>query len=346
MYFQIRELILWSRRGYPPRRVTFEPGNVNVISGASKTGKSAVVPIIDYCLASDKCAIPVGVIRDACSWFGILIDTVEGQKLLARREPGQQQQTSDMFLIEDSTIVVPPEISEKNTSTASVKTMLDRLAGLSTLGFDPESESGLRGRPSFRDLVAFNFQPQNIIANPDVMFFKADTTEHREKLKTIFPYVLGAITPELLSARWELDRLARLLRRKESELRAASGAITAWRAEALGWCRQAVELGLLSTDTSFPDDWPQMIDLLRSIVNSDVSRALPSIDSIDTILARLAELRNQEGIAAQEPFGQSPTFERIASFSRRWRGLWRGDPYTERSVGSFSLAARSGKGEQ
>ena len=33
-----------------------------------------------------------------------------------------------------------------------------------------------------------------------VLFFNADTTEHREKLKAIFPYVLGALTPEMLAA--------------------------------------------------------------------------------------------------------------------------------------------------
>ncbi len=57
------------------------------------------------------------------------------------------------------------------------------------------------------------------MANPNVMFFKADTTEHREKLKIIFPYVLGAINAELLQARYDLERLQRALRRKESELR-------------------------------------------------------------------------------------------------------------------------------
>ncbi|WP_197423798.1 hypothetical protein [Novosphingobium sp. CCH12-A3] len=90
MYFQLLKLILWPRTDEKPRELDFHPGVVNVISGASKTGKSAVIPIIDYCLASDKCAIPVGVIRENCSWFGIVIDTVEGQKLLARREPGDQ----------------------------------------------------------------------------------------------------------------------------------------------------------------------------------------------------------------------------------------------------------------
>jgi hypothetical protein len=95
-----------------------------------------------------------------------------------------------------------------------VKAVLNRLSGLSNLQFEPGAEERFKSRVSFRDLMAFLFQPQNIVANPDVLFFR-HTTEHREKLKTIFPYVLGAVSPELLQARHDLDRLSRLLRRKE-----------------------------------------------------------------------------------------------------------------------------------
>ena len=119
---------------------------------------------------------------------------------------------------EEQAVDVPYRIADKTTNTDFAKATLDRLAGLTSLGFDPSSDSGFKARPSFRDLMAFTFQPQNIVANPDVMFFKADTTEHREKLKTIFPYVLGAINADLLQARFELDRLNRLLRRKENDL--------------------------------------------------------------------------------------------------------------------------------
>src|SRR5262249_25697042 len=142
-----------------------------------------------------------------------------------------------------------------------VKNVLNRLAGLTNLGFEPGTESGFKSRPSFRDLMAFTFQPQNIVANPDVMFFKADTTEHREKLKTIFPYVLGAITANVLQARFELERLNRILRRKEIELRAILSATTAWQVEAQGWLRQAIELGLLPSDQPIPADWESIIDL-------------------------------------------------------------------------------------
>lgn len=300
MYFQLRKLILWPRADENPRELDFYPGVVNVISGASKTGKSAVIPIIDYCLASDKCAIPVGVIRENCSWFGIVIDTVEGQKLLARREPGDQQSTGDMVLIEADTVEIPHRIAGKDTTQANVKKMLDRLAGLTNLGFDPDSEAASQSRPSFRDLVAFTFQPQNIIANPDVMFFKADTSEHRDKLKTIFPYILQAVTAEVLQARHELDRLNRILRRREADLRALVNAGNAWRLEATSWLRQAIEFGLLPSNQMIPTDWPDIVDLLRGIVATNSEAAYPTIAGIDATLIRLKELRDEETKVAAE----------------------------------------------
>lgn len=298
MYFQILQLILWPRIDAPPRIVEFRPGRVNVISGASKTGKSAVIPIIDYCLGANKCAIPVGVIREQCAWFGVLVQTVEGQKLLARREPGDQQTTGDMLFLEGPTIDIPDSIPEKNNNVETVKTELDRLASLTGLEFEPGTESGYKRRPSFRDLMAFTFQPQNIVANPDVMFFKADTTEHREKLKTIFPYVLGAVTSAVLQARFELERLGRILRRKESDLRAVTSASNAWQIEAQGWIRHAIELGILAADQHIPSDWPSIVDLLRRTAASNSRNARPSLAGIDVTLTRLETLRIDETTVA------------------------------------------------
>src|SRR5258708_3646357 len=136
MRFHLKNLVLWPRSDTrDPRVLAFQEGALNVITGASKTGKSAVIPIIDYCLGSERCAIPVETIRDACAWFGVVVVTSEGEKLLARREPGQQQSTGDMFLLEALSVSVPRAIPQKNTTVESVKQMLDRLAGLSDLGF-------------------------------------------------------------------------------------------------------------------------------------------------------------------------------------------------------------------
>ncbi|WP_245291687.1 DUF3732 domain-containing protein [Methylosinus sp. R-45379] len=268
---------------------------VNVISGASKTGKSAVIPIIDYCLASGKCGIPVGTIRTACSWFGIVIETMEGQKLLARREPGDARQTGDMFILEGNTVEVPAEAPTKNTTSDTVKRMLDKLAGLSQLGLNPDAEIA---RVSFRDLMAFTFQPQYIVANPMVMYFNADTTEHREKLKAIFPYVLGALTPEMLAARWEIERLTRDLRRKEAALQAAKTAVHAWQIETQAWLRNAIEFGLLPVDTIIPTEWSQVVDLLRRAASMNTRAAFATLDTIEPTMQQLHVLRQAESDAA------------------------------------------------
>lgn len=300
MHFQILKLVLWSKAGHPPRVVDFEPGMVNVISGASKTGKSAVIPIIDYCLASGKCSIPVGTIRQACSWFGILIQTIEGQKLLARREPGDAKQTGDMMVLEGETVEIPDETPVKNRTTDAVKRMLNGLSALSNLDLEPNSEPGFNSRVSFRDLTAFMFQPQYIIANPAVLYFNADTTEHREKLKAIFPYVLGALTTDMLAAKWEIDKLQRQLRRKETEFSAMRSSVRTWQVEAQGWIRQAIELGLIAPDTPVPSDWPDMLELLRTIAETDSRGARPTVASIETTLIELQALRESEREAAAE----------------------------------------------
>ena len=296
MLFQIKEIILWPRNNaFAPRRLSFAPGKVTVISGASRTGKSAVIPIIDYCLASASCSIPVKTIRDACEWFGIIVKTSEGEKLFARREPGAHRTTDEMFLLEAPTISDVPREIVKNTNASNVRRLLDELAGLSNLDFSAgESQGGFDSRPSFRDLSSFVFQPQNVVANPEVLFFKTDRYEHREKPRKIFPYILGAITPALLAKQHELKQLQIELRRKERELRDVEQVSAQWVAELRAKVSEARELGLLP---ALPEDQltqEQMISALEEVVQrTDVTLAV-SATTISEALVELGGLESEE----------------------------------------------------
>lgn len=293
MHFQILQLILWPKNGEAPRPLQFHPGVVNVITGASKSGKSAVIPIIDYCLASRHCAIPVGVIRESCAWFGILVDTIEGQKLLARKEPGQQTETGEMFILEGEELAIPQAIAEGNTSAPAVRETLDRLAGLTQLDFEPGTESGFKARPSFRDLTAFMFQPQNIVANPNVLFYKADSNKHREKLKSVLPYVLNAIDAKTIALRHAAEQIERKLRKLESEL-LAHREISAKRViEGRTWLTQARELGLSDT-TGMLNDWTEILGELERVAVRAPSDSSVSSESIEGTLDALEKLRSQE----------------------------------------------------
>ena len=301
MDFQISRIILWPKNPqHKIRTVPFERGRINVISGLSRTGKSAIIPIIDYCLGSRRCTIPTGVIRDETSWFGIVVSTSEGEKLFARREPEQQQATDDMYFQEAAQVIVP-EFVVKNSTRDFVKQRLDALSMLTTLSFSvDDTNSNGQGRPSFRDLAAFNFQPQNIVANPNVLFYKADTVEHRNKLRTILPYVLGALTGETLAQRHELQRIQRELRRKEADLRNIRILSERWRATIDARISEAKDLGLIAVDTPAPPSRSVAIELLRGIATTFSSDPLVTTAAVNEGVTELNRLNSEEQATAQE----------------------------------------------
>ncbi len=301
MYLQVKKLVLWpARSGLPPRQVSFVLGAVNVISGLSKTGKSAIIPIIDYCLGADKCSIPVKTIRQACSWFGVVLDTPKGELLLARREPGHYKVTGQMFVVEGADgLPIPDQISGPNTNVDAVRAMLNDLAGVTQLDFDTDDTGlGYKGRPSFRDMMAFVFQPQNIVANPNVLFYKADTTEHREKLRTILPYVLGAVTPQVLALQHERQRLRADLRRKEREFEAIRQLSLRWVAEIRSKVSRAYELGLLPSMPTESALVPVLLEALRSAAGNFGGQSKLSSEALAGAAEELAGLQREESVVS------------------------------------------------
>ena len=252
MKIAILKIILWPKNDtLPPRVISFLPDKINVITGESATGKSSLTAIVDYCLGSGKCAIPVGLIRDMTEWFGLHLKLANTEMIVARRNPGDQQTTTDLYWVEGLDLKVPNRI-EKNSRVDDLKSRMDQVAQLPHLELSGDESIGYGSRPSFRDMAAFNFQPQHIVANPYTLFFKADTTEHREKLRAIFPLVLGAVNASTLAKQRELKDVTKEHDRLRRELDARLGAAKAWEAEIESYYLQAKALGLLP-DAPNPD---------------------------------------------------------------------------------------------
>jgi predicted nucleic acid-binding Zn-ribbon protein len=141
---------------------------------------------------------------------------------------------------------------KKNGRVEDLKNRLNQIAQLPYLELSPDESIGYASRPSFRDMAAFNYQPQHIVANPYTLFFKADTTEHREKLRAIFPLVLGAINASALAKQRELKDITKEYEKLKRELNARLDAAKAWEAEIETYYLQAKALGLLPNST-YPD---------------------------------------------------------------------------------------------
>lgn len=301
MYFQIEKIILWPKKiQYSYKTIDFCCDKINVITGASRTGKSAIIPIIDYCLGESKCQIPVNTIRDACSWFGIIIK-LDGKKiLLARKEPGQRQSTDEMLLMEGRKLNIP-KIPNKNTSRQKVCRYLDELARITFLEMDKDEFNGFKSRPSFRDMIAFCYQPQNIVANANTLFYKADTMEHRIKLINIFPYVLGAVTPEILAKRQELNELQRKLKQKERELQKIQEMSEKWRIEINTWISMAKEIGLINIKYDIGTiDFSGQMNILEKILQKSSEDTNILEENIKMSAEKIISLQQQENQVSME----------------------------------------------
>lgn len=78
MKLKIKNILLYPLdETLKPRIIKFEESKVNVITGYSQRGKSAIISIIDYCLGSSECDIPVGTIREKVDKFAIYISIGE-----------------------------------------------------------------------------------------------------------------------------------------------------------------------------------------------------------------------------------------------------------------------------
>jgi hypothetical protein len=109
MKFQLLKLVIWPKgTNFAPRIVEFKPGVLNVITGTSRTGKSAIIPIIDYCLAASDCYIPIDTIRDHASWYGVVFQTSSEDILFARGVPIGNKVSNDFFVLRASTVTFRP----------------------------------------------------------------------------------------------------------------------------------------------------------------------------------------------------------------------------------------------
>jgi hypothetical protein len=312
----IHQLIIWPENPlHEPRIVDFDPSKVAVVSGWSATGKSSIISIVDYVLGSGSCSIPVGEIREFASWYGLLIDTDAGFMRIARQKPEGRQVSNAFWMQQGSDVDKPlPRRPVAETTVERFKLMFDTLSGLSNLQLDPEDGRGHSGRAAFRDMASFNLLPQHIVANPYTLFFKADSSEHREKLRNILPLALGVITNEDLMRIHRFHMLRDELRKLETELRIRKNGLDNWSANGRGAFFRAQELNLLPPGEP-PGDLRAIIELLHGVVNaSGLTVAAP--DRVSTSVRRLEEIRRREQTLGSTIAGHRRRLRRLKSLGR------------------------------
>lgn len=202
---------------------------LNVITGRSSTGKSAIIELFDYCTGNSENTIPDGVITDNADLYFVVLHAKEAHLIIARTQA--EKSTEAFYKIEtgDFNIEHIGRDYFKPEYFIQLKSFRDELGhffGINISDTD-ESEEALKykpkkGRPSFRNMVSFILQHQNLVANKHSLFYRFDEKEKRERVIDEFKIFAGIvdqqyyiINRELEEKRLELERVNREFSRFE-----------------------------------------------------------------------------------------------------------------------------------
>ena len=214
---QIAKLVLYKDSRHV-REVPFRRRGVNIIVGDSKTGKSALIAIVDYCLASDECDVAAGVIRENVYWFAIVVDFGNDKYMLARMNPDCRNVStiSEMYLakVDDNSLPSFDDIYA-NTNVDTVRQFLAAKIGL------PENtqivDDGGTRNPlpvTFMHSRQFCYQPQSLIADKDLIFYHTYNTFALQALKDAIPYLFGAVREDVLLIERQIKELQKRIQER------------------------------------------------------------------------------------------------------------------------------------
>ena len=273
MTFQIKKLILWPKKeGKSIRSVDFALNKANVITGDSRTGKSAIVAIIDYCLASSDCLIPRDVIGDSVAWYGLLI-SLGGRNytLFARKESAENGKPSDVFVVKDNIAEdeIPAKLDEKHDKVNGddVKRRLNALAHIPYV--KRELENGHKVEHlSFRDVSHINLQAQEVMASQSVFFFKMNRGIYHTRLSEWFRFIIGSEPAWRIEAQQDLKVAKRLYALKSASLKAVEDVANERVTQLKGLIVTAKEFGFCCQGTEVPNDRAALLAIAQEVVDA------------------------------------------------------------------------------
>ena len=262
---QLLAIILYNHAG-EQRVVDFRPGELNVVTGVSKTGKSALLDIFEYCLGRSTITMPVGPITQTVTWYAVLLQMPGGGRAFVARPaatPGAASQQRAM--LELGADLVPPvfEDLEVNADARSVREILGRAIGIEENEHEPPSWSPDRGlEANLGHAVLLCLQRQDEIAKRDQLFHRQGEDRMAQTIKDTLPYFLGAVPGDQALLRQRLSAARRELRRAESELARAERSLEDVDVRVRGLFAEAQSAGLVPRDQ--PVDRESMLRLLRA----------------------------------------------------------------------------------
>lgn len=226
---QLLGLALYAHDGRR-RDVRFRPGRLNIVTGESKTGKSALLTITEFCLGRAKFLVPAGPITDHVAWYGSLwqiTDDPHGPRAFAGRPapPKGQASVSRAMLAFGGRELDFFDFADliENTDADGLRRELGRRIGILENVIESRGP-GVSQTPFEAGLghaALLCFQDQGEIASQSLLFHRQGEHPIAQHLKDTIPYFLGALPADAAALKAALRDAIRAHRRAEQRLLAA-----------------------------------------------------------------------------------------------------------------------------
>jgi len=232
------------------RDLRFKVDGLNVITGRSSTGKSALSEIIEYCMGRSTFNVPEGVIRDKVAWFSVIYQFGSEQVLVAKPTPRSGGASCSSAMLRRGTDLQPPAYSDliENSDDEAIVSLLSRLLGI------PENRTDVaieQSRNSFEANVKhtfyYLFQKQGLVANKDQLFYRQNEQFQPQAIRDTLPILLGVSSHDRYDLEAKLRIAQRELKLNTKQLEHARGAINISHEKAIGLYSEAKSVGVLDS---------------------------------------------------------------------------------------------------
>lgn len=277
---QILDIILYSKSG-EQRILSFDIGKVNIITGDSKTGKTAIIDIVDYCLGSGDFKVAEGVVREYVWWYAVRYQLKQGQILVARPNPTKFNNVgSDVYFLQGDFVSIPnfPEL-KKNISTDILVQKLANIIGIDEYTHQVEGYTRPETTVSFKHSRFYCFQPQTDIDQRDFLFYNQKKEFWVEQaMRDTLPYFLGAIETESIKFERQLADKKRNLNRLEREFKEAQTIVDKTMGLVFELINEAKQVGLVQAN-EVPKDREEGLKILQTISAQDILQETPNAEN-------------------------------------------------------------------
>lgn len=312
----IREILVYSHKG-EMRRISFKISGLNIITGRSSTGKSALSDIVEYCMGRSDFNIPEGPIRDKVSWYAVIYQFIGEQVMIAKPAPAANASSCSKAMIRRRATVDPPPFAElrQNADDETVASLLSELLGIPANRTQvPPEQSRDSYSATIKHTYFYLFQKQGLITNKDQLFYRQNEPFMPQAIKDTLPILLGVSPDDRLETDLKLRVARRDLKIAQKQLSEAGHFNEQLNARALGLLSEAQQVGILARGP-IPGTTKEALELLSAMMEWRPA-AIPDEDT-----RRIAELEDEIAALRKERVAATETLRATRLFAEKENGF-------------------------